>query len=65
MKRFWALLAALVMLWGCAQAQEVASAPIASYPLPRGAEALHLWDSGVWEVPALPRQAWQVSTVRI
>lgn len=51
MKRFWALLAALVMLWGCAQAQEVASAPIASYTLPRGAEALHLWDSGVWEVP--------------
>jgi len=52
MKRILALLTALWLMLGCAQAQEVASAPIATYTLPRGAEALHLWDSGVWEAPA-------------
>lgn len=51
-KRFWALLAALVLMLGCAQAQEVSSSPIATYTLPHGAEALHLWDSGAWEAPA-------------
>lgn len=50
-KRFAALLMALVMMLGCAQAQDISSAPIATYALPAGAEALHLWDSGVWEVP--------------
>jgi len=51
MRRFWALITALLLLAGCAQAQEISSAPIATYTLPRGAEALHLWDSGAWEVP--------------
>lgn len=51
LKRLLALLAALVMMTGCACAQGVASAPIATYSLPRGAEALHLWDTGMWEMP--------------
>lgn len=52
LKKFLSLLAALVLLAGCAQAQNNSTAPIATYSLPRGAEALHLWDSGAWEVPA-------------
>lgn len=51
MKRFLALLAALVMMLGLSCAQAVSTAPIATYTLPRGAEALHLWDSGAWTVP--------------
>ena len=50
-KRFLALLTALMMFAGCACAQQLSSAPIATYTLPQGAEALHLWDSGLWEVP--------------
>lgn len=50
-KRFFALLTALMMFAGCACAQQLSSAPIATYTLPQGAEALHLWDSGLWEVP--------------
>ena len=49
-KRLLALLAALIMMLGCAQA--AATTPIASYKLPRGAQAVHLWDSGAWEIPA-------------
>lgn len=51
MKRFFAALLALMMLWGGALAEGVSSAPIATYTLPRGAEAVHLWESGVWEIP--------------
>ncbi len=51
MKRFWALLAALLMLISAASAQEISSTPIAAYALPSGAQAVHLWESGVWEVP--------------
>lgn len=52
MKRFFAALVALCLLLGSALAEEATSAsPIATYTLPRGAEALHLWDSGVWEIP--------------
>ena len=50
MKRFLALLAAFVLMLGCAQA--ASTAPIASYKLPKGAQAVHLWDSGAWEIPA-------------
>ncbi len=51
MKRFWALLLALCMLISGAAAQEVSSTPIATYVLPAGAQAVHLWESGVWEIP--------------
>ena len=51
MKRFLALLAALVMLAGVAFAQDVSAAPIASYVLPVGAEALHLRDTTLWDIP--------------
>lgn len=51
MKRFWALLAALMMLFSSAAAQEVNSTPIATYVLPAGAQAAHLWESGIWEIP--------------
>lgn len=51
MKRFFAALLALMMLWGGALAEGVSSAPIATYTLPRGAEAVHLWESGVWDIP--------------
>lgn len=55
MKRLFAsaltLTLALCLLTGGALAQEVSSTPIATYDLPAGAEALYLWDSGVWEVP--------------
>lgn len=51
MKRFFAALLALMMLCGSALAEGVSSAPIATYTLPRGAEAVHLWESGVWEIP--------------
>ncbi len=47
LKRFLALLAALVLMTGSALA-----APIATYTLPKGAQAVHLWDSGAWEIPA-------------
>lgn len=51
MKRFFAALLALCLLCGSALAEGVSSAPIATYTLPRGAEAVHLWESGVWEIP--------------
>ena len=51
MKRFLALLAALLMLISAASAQEISSTPIAAYALPSGAQAVHLWESSVWEVP--------------
>lgn len=51
MKRFFALMLALLMLLSSAAAQEVSSAPIATYVLPSGAQAVHLWESGVWEIP--------------
>ena len=51
MKRFFAALLALCLLCGSALAEGVSSAPIATYTLPRGAEAVHLWESGVWDIP--------------
>lgn len=51
MKRFFAALLALMMLWGGTLAEGISSAPIATYTLPRGAEAVHLWESGVWVIP--------------
>ena len=51
MKRFWALLLALLLMISAASAQEVSPTPIATYVLPTGAQAAHLWESGVWEIP--------------
>lgn len=51
MKRFMALFLALMLFLPCARAQEVDSTPIATYALPAGAQAAHLWESGVWEIP--------------
>lgn len=50
MKRFLTLLAALVMMVGCVQT--ASASPIATYSLPTGAQAVHLWDSSSWEIPA-------------
>ncbi len=50
-KRFAALLLALMLLTGMAAAEELSPTPIATYTLPTGAEAVHVWDAGVWEAP--------------
>ena len=51
MKRFCALVLALVMFCGCALADSSRPASIATYTLPAGAEAVHLMDADAWDVP--------------
>ncbi|MBR6572017.1 MAG: hypothetical protein IKK75_16340 [Clostridia bacterium] len=51
MKRMLALLLALVMMLGCAQAETIQTESIATYILPTGAEALHVWNTAVWDAP--------------
>jgi len=63
MKRIMALLLALVMMLGCAQAETIRPESIATYVLPVGAEALHLWDAVIWDVPEGLEQMYELMQI--